>query len=108
MDYEPEDPPTFSPTVDKLSEPEDRLLTPEQGPADISPPEDDLGANSTEDAVMTWQKRRRNFQEEEEQRRKAAKDDSAAPPGGGGEGVRYSWSTGRNCGKPTNKYFGGK
>ncbi len=38
VDYEPEDPPSFSPTVVELSEPEDRLLTPEQGPADNSPP----------------------------------------------------------------------
>jgi hypothetical protein len=83
VDYEPEDPLTFSPTVGVLSEPEDRLLTPEQGPADNSPPEDDFGANPAEDAVMTGQKRRRNFQEEEEERRKATKDDSAAPPRGG-------------------------
>jgi hypothetical protein len=27
VNYEPEDPPTFSPTVDKISEPEDCLLT---------------------------------------------------------------------------------
>ncbi len=33
VDYEPEDPQTLYPTVEKLSEPEDRLLTPEQGPA---------------------------------------------------------------------------
>ncbi len=75
VDYEPEDPPTFSPTVEELSEPEDRLRTPEQGPADNSRPGDDFGANPAEDAAMAGQKRRRNFQEEEEQRRIAAKDD---------------------------------
>ncbi len=61
VDYEPEDPPTFSSTVEELSEPEDRLLTPEQGPADNSRPEDDLGANPAEDAAMVGQKRRRKF-----------------------------------------------
>ncbi len=78
-------PTNLSPTVEELSEPENRLLTPEQGPTYNSPPEDDFGANPAEDAAMAGQKLRRNFQEEEEQRRKAAKDDSAAPPRGGGK-----------------------
>jgi hypothetical protein len=87
VDYEPEDPSTFPLNIEELSEPEDRLLTPEQGPADNSRPEDDFGTNPAEDAAMAGQKRRRNFQEEEEQRRKAAKDDSAAPPRRGDKSI---------------------
>ncbi len=85
MDYEPEDPPSFSPADDDVSEPEDRMLTPEQGSADISPSKDDFGAYPAEDAVMAGQKRRQNFPEEEEQSRKAARDEVAALPRSGGK-----------------------
>jgi hypothetical protein len=80
VDYEPEDPPTFSPAEDDYSVPEDRLPTPEQGSANTSPSKDDLPAYPAEDAVMVGRKRRPNFPEEKEQRRKVARDDVAALP----------------------------
>jgi hypothetical protein len=61
VDYEPEDPPSFSPTEEALSDPEGRLRTPKHWLEDNSPPEDDFGANPAEDAAMAGQKRRRNF-----------------------------------------------
>ncbi len=83
MDYEPEDPPSFSPADVDISELEDRLLTPEQGSANISSSKDDLPAYPAEDAVMAGRKRRQNFPEDEEQSRKAARDEVAALPKSG-------------------------
>jgi hypothetical protein len=61
VDYEPEDPPSFSPADDDFSDSEDRVLTPEQGSANISSSKDDLAAYPAEDAVMAGRKRRQNF-----------------------------------------------
>jgi hypothetical protein len=76
VDYEPEDPPTFSPTEDDLSVPGDRSPTPEQGPADIPPFNDDLPAYPAEEAVFG-----------EEQSHTAARDESSALPRSGGKPV---------------------
>ncbi len=87
MDYEPESPPSFSPAVEELSDPDDRPRTPVPGQADSSSPEYDFGVNEADDAPMAGQKCRPNFSEEEEQRRKAAKDESAASLRRGGKSV---------------------
>jgi hypothetical protein len=61
VDYELEDPPTFSPAEDDYSVPEDRLPTPEQGPANYLSSKYDLPAYPAEDAVMAGRKRRPIF-----------------------------------------------
>ncbi len=60
VNYEPESPPSFSPTVEELPEPEGLPLTPEQRQADDIPPEDNFGANPAEGAAMAGRKHR-NF-----------------------------------------------
>ncbi len=86
VDYDPKDPPSsYSPADHDISELEDRLLTPEQGSADISLSKDDFGAYPAEDAAMMGQIRRQNFPDEGEQSRKAARDEVAALPRSGGK-----------------------
>ncbi len=87
VDYEPETPPSFSPTVEKLSDPDDRPRTPVPGQADSSSPEYEFGVIEADDAPTAEQKRRPNFSEEEDQRRKAPKDESAASLRRGGKSV---------------------
>ncbi len=85
VNYEPESPPSFSPTVEELSEPEDRVRTPVPGQADNSTP-DDFRANPVKDAAMAGRKRRRNFQQPLG-KDDIFKDDSAAHPRKGGKSV---------------------
>jgi hypothetical protein len=66
VDYKPESPPSFSPTVEKLSEPEDFVRTPVPGQANNSTSNDDFCANPVEDAAMGergGRKRRQNLQQ---------------------------------------------
>jgi hypothetical protein len=87
-DYEPETtPPSFPPTIEELSDPDDRPRTPVPGQAGSSSPEYEFGVIEADDAPMTGQKRRPNFSEEEEQRRKAPKDESEASLRRGGKSV---------------------
>ncbi len=86
MDCKPESPPSFSPAVEELSEPEDRVQTPVPGQADNSTSDDDFCANPVEDAAMAGRKRRRNFQQPLG-KDDIFKDDSAAPPRKGGKSV---------------------
>ncbi len=59
VDYEPEEPPRFSPIEDDISIPEEHTPTPEEGTADISPLADDLPAFFAEDDPMAGRKRSR-------------------------------------------------
>jgi hypothetical protein len=88
VDYEPETPPSsFPPSVEALSDPDDRPRTPVPGQADSSSPDYEFGVIEADDAPMAGQKRRPNFPEEEEQRRKAPEDESAASLRRGGKSV---------------------
>ncbi len=86
VDYEPESPPSFSPTVEELSEPEDRVRTPVPEQADNSTSDDDFRANPVEYAAMAGRKRRQNFQQPLG-KDDIFKDESAAPPRKGGKSV---------------------
>ncbi len=86
MDYEPEDPPCFSPHEDDISEPDDSPRTPVPGQAGSSSPDYEFGGKAADDAPMAGQKRRPNSSEDE-LRRKAPKDDSAASLRRGGKSV---------------------
>jgi hypothetical protein len=86
VDYESESPPSFSPTVEELSEPEDRVRTPVPGQADNSTSDDGFCANPVEDAAMAGLKRRRNFQQPLD-KDDIFKDESSAPPRKGGKSV---------------------
>jgi hypothetical protein len=73
VDYEPEDPPCFSPHEDDISEPGDSPRTPVPGQADSSSPDYEFGGGAADDdAPMAGQKRRPNSPEDE-LRRKAPK-----------------------------------
>jgi hypothetical protein len=87
VDYEPETPLSFSPTVEELSDPDDRPRTPVPGQAGSSSPGCEFGVIEADDAPTVGQKRRQSFSEEEEQRRKAPKDESAASLRRGGKSV---------------------
>ncbi len=50
VDYETETPPSFSPTVEDLSDPDDRPRTPVPGQADSSSPEYEFGVIEADDA----------------------------------------------------------
>ncbi len=59
--YEPEVPPSFSPTQDDISVQEDRTPTQEEEQHYFSPNTDDLPASLAEDDPMEGRKRSRNF-----------------------------------------------
>ncbi len=69
VDYEPDIQPSFSPAVEAISEPEDRVRTPVPGQAGNSSPEYDFGAVTADDAPMAGQKRRPNSPEDELRRK---------------------------------------
>ncbi len=52
VDYEPEEPPRFSPIVDDISLPEEHTPTPEEETGEISPHTDELPALFAEDDPM--------------------------------------------------------
>ncbi len=87
VDYEPEDPPSYSPDDDDILLRKDRAPNPEQGSADISPSKDNLPAYQAEEAVLAGRKRCQKLPEEEEQNRKATRDKSSALPRSGGKPV---------------------
>ncbi len=87
VDYEPEDPPCFSPPEDDISEPDDRARTPVPRQAGSSLPDYELGSKAADYVPIAGQKRRPNSPEEDELRRKAPKDDSAASLRRGGKSV---------------------
>ncbi len=106
VDYEPEDPPSFSPADDDISWPEDRASTPEKGSDNIPSSRDDLLAYPVGEAVLAGRKRSQNLPEEEEQSRKPARDESAALPRSGGKPVYIdrdeSAALPRSGGKPVH------
>ncbi len=88
VDYESEIQPSFSPAVEAISEPEDRVRTPVPGQEGNSSPDYDFGDVAADDAPMAGQKRRPNFPEDGLQR-KAPKDDSAASLRRGGKSIPF-------------------
>jgi hypothetical protein len=88
VDYESDIQPSFSPAVEAISEPEDRVRTPVPGKAGNSSPEYNFGGVAADDAPMARQKRRPSSPEDE-LRRKAPKDDSAASLRRGGKSVPF-------------------
>ncbi len=77
VDYEPENPPCFSPHDDDVSEPGESPRIPLPGQADNSSPDYEFGGEAEDDAPMAGQKLRPNSPEDD-LRRKASKDELAA------------------------------
>ncbi len=86
VDYEPEDPPCYSPHEDDVLEPDDSPRTPVPWQANSSSPDYEFGGEAADDAPMKGQKSRPNSPEDE-LRRKAPRDELAASLRRGGKSV---------------------